>query len=307
MVPVQAGSLRKEILFRFYLSKVKQQIRSIAKDPKIWFLDTRPHRNSPWGKTQQYASTFNLTPLGDLNLIAEPEGRLRFDSIGSLFSALEFAIASKDTHLLYILCRTILEASAFGVWVFDPRVSAEERLLRGLLLRKSALADQIKPNKWWLSDDFPFALDSDEIEEAREFQDAANSMLDDLDNAVAAIVDDMDAKSIPLEGNGRSAPTKTDRIRELLYEDMEFYVGLEVYSNLSGIAHAQVPYMFDTWTVKDQQVSVGILAFLIYPFIAIAALRFCLAKRADCWGVDFDATGFLQLLKTLAGAIELDF
>ena len=295
MTPVRAKPTSRLPWVKILTWDIWLRMKVLHGDPDVWLPEwdtTAPNVDSPWGQTMAYES--GLAPLGVTRVIhvAKAEGSERLHTTRDFFAVLPSVVRTQNVYALHVLCRATIEACAFASWVFDPRAEAAERLLRGLLLKEQAMREHLRSLRQQ-EDDPSNRSDAAYLSDIAQAQDAADAFLEEIKKAIRAIRDDASAR----EGTQpASVPTASNRVREMLVDDMGLPQGSDAYQRLSGVVHASPTAIAATWDPEADRPSVGYFAFLEHLHLALSSIDFCLENRAACWGESPKGAGLHKII-----------
>ena len=302
MTPVRAKPTSRLPWVKILTWDIWLRMKVLHGDPDVWLPEwgtTAPNADSPWGQTLAYES--GLAPLGATRVIhvAKAEGSERLHTTRDFFAVLPSAVRTRNVYALHVLCRATIEACAFASWVFDPRAEAAERLLRGLLLKEQAMREHLRSLRQQ-EDDPSNRSDAAYLSDIAQAQGAADAFLEEIKKAIRTIRDD------PAAGGTQraSVPTASNRVREMLVDDMGLPQGSDAYHRLSGVVHASPTAIAATWDPEADRPSVGYYAFLEHLHLALSSIDFCLENRAACWGESPKGTGLHKIIHRIERIIR---
>ena len=185
-------------------------------------------------------------------------------AVHDYFAVVRTAMSSRRVYSLYVICRSTIEACAFATWVFDPTAEPAERLLRGLQLRQQSLVKHLKSMRTLLEDPHG-ELHSGELAHITRAQSRTEFHLDAIKATIRDIGIAHEPASKPPPERPRHVPSATQRIDEMLCDEMEMPNGLDAYHRMSGVAHSEPIAIFATWNFDGGQAVHRLLQFLGVP------------------------------------------
>ena len=257
-----------------------------------------PTKGSPWEQTQVYASGLAQFDAGSVVDVANLEARARIDAVHDYFAVMRTAMSNRRVYSLYAICRSTIEACAFATWVFDPAAEPAERLLRGLQLRRRSLGAHLKSLRTLLDDPYG-ELDSGDLADIAQAQSRTESHLDEIKATIQDIRTDHEPANKPPLERPRHIPSATQRIREMLCDEMEMPNGLDAYHRMSGVAHSESIAIFATWNFDGDKLSIDYFSFLEFLHLAVCSIDFSLERRSTCWGQSYKRTRLDKIIRRL--------
>ena len=224
------------------------------------------------------------------------------DAVHDYFAVLRMAMSNRRVYSLYAICRSTIEACAFATWVLDPDAEPAQRLLRGLLLTKQSLDKQLRSLRELQEDPYG-ELGSDGLAGLAETLSQTDSHLDEVNGAIEDVCAAHESAGPPPTRSLR-VPSATQRIREMLCDDMGMLQGSDAYHRMSGVAHSDPLAILATWNFAEDRVSIGYYSFLEFLHLAVCSIDFSLQQRATCWGQPYKSAGLRKVIRRLEGVIE---
>ena len=300
MTPVKSkGALRRaHVMLRRW--EIGLRMREAHGDPDIWLLESKaPAARSPWSDTRTHPGAATQAGPGSAVEVVESEARLRVYAVHDYFVALRTTTGTRSAYSLYVMCRATIEACAFATWVFDPAARPEERLLRGLRLAAEPLRRRLKPLEAMESDATGFWGEDFRADRASA-KNRALVYQHNIERAIQSI------HAEPQKSDGHSSrepsrvPSASQRVREMLCDEMDLPQGLDAYHRMSGVAHSEALAIIGTWNWDTKRPSIDYFSFLEFLHLALCAVAFMLERRAACWGENCK----LKKLHKVIGRVE---
>ncbi len=300
MTPVKTKPISRRVLVEFRMWEIGRRMKELHSNPDVWLLESpTPSVGSPWEQTQTFGRNFvRVGPLS-LGQLANLEGELRLEAAQDYFAGLRSTARTRSVYSVYVLSRSTIEACAFAAWVFDTGVKPGERLLRGLLLRKKSL-EQILRSFQAVAREWSNELDSEYLAEMDRAKNEANAQLRDVKRAIRGIHVGLEATTEP----SLKVPGSTERIREMLFDEMDMPQGIDAYHRMSGVAHSEAVAITSTWNLDGGKPSIDYYDFLIYLHLALCSIDFSLARRAACWGATHKSSRLHKIIGRVEGIID---
>ena len=298
MMPVKTKPVWRRIWVKVLMWEIAVRMRELHGNPDVWFLASpTPAKGSPWEQTQTYGS--GLVQFDDSSVVdaAQLEARARIDAVHDYFAVMRTAMSNRRVYSLYAVCRSTIEACAFATWVFDPAAEPAERLLRGLHLRKRSLGAHLKSLRKLLEDPHG-ELDSVDLADITRAMSETESHLVEMKGAIRDICAAQDPTNKPPE-RPRHLPSATQRIREMLCDEMEMPQGVDAYHRMSGVAHSESVAIFATWNFDEDKLSIDYFSFLEFLYLAVCSIDFSLERRSTCWGQSYKRTRLDKIIRRL--------
>ena len=303
ITPVKTRPISRRIWVKLRMWEVGLRMKEVHGNPDVWFLESqRPSDDSPWEQTQVHGRSFARLSSVSVSQLAKAEGELRLELIHDYFAGLRAVARTRCVYSLYVVCRSTIEACAFTTWVYNPRVQPGERILRGLLLREQSLKQQLKLLR---------VLEqghSGKYAGDREYTATAKievkHHLCKTELAIQGISTGLESTMGPELKRSRAVPNKTDRIRELLIDELDLPQGLDAYRRLSGVAHSDSLAIVQTWNSDKGKPSIDYYDFLVYFHLALCSINFSLAQRASCWGATHNSSGLDKIVDRVERIID---
>ena len=303
MTPVHAKPSSRLMWAKMLTWDIWLRMKALHGDLDVWLPEwatTAPDVDSPWGQTLAYESGLAPLEVGRVIHVVKAEGSERLHTTHDFFAVLRSAVRSRSVYALYVLCRATIEACAFASWVFDPRAEAAERLLRGLLLRKQAMCRHTRSLRQQANDPANKS-DAAYLSDIAKARSAADAFLAEIERTIRAISDDPSAMQRP---QPVSVPTMTDRVREMLVDDMDLPQGSDAYHRLSGVVHTRPTAIAATWDSEMDRPSVSYGTFLGYLHLTLCSMDFSLENRAACWGENHKGAGLHKIIRRIERVIR---
>ena len=294
ITPVKPVSSWRRIWMRLHPWGIAIRMKEVHGNPDVWFTEsTSPKDGSPWALTDGYVNSCEVPEAEHLIYAVKSEGEYRIEAMQDFFAGMQTAMRTRQVYSLYVLSRATIEASAFAVWVYDPAIEPEERVLRGLLLR----AEHLKHETRTLNKDLQAGLAFDKA--AQDYLEELTKLETKIGRAIQQTSADLQSRTSATPC--RAVPSKTRRIREMLHEDMKMPYGFDAYHRLSGVAHSQALAIADIWNLSQKRPFIDYFDFLAYLHLAVCCIDFSLERRSACWGETYKA----PRLRTLIARLEL--
>ena len=304
MMPVKTKPTSRRLWVKIPMWEIGLRMRVLHGDPDVWFtVSHEPADGSPWGQTRAYSC--GLAPVGSTSVryIVEPEAQLRLDAVHDYFVALRTAMAGRRVYSLYVMCRSTIEACAFAAWVFDPEAEPSERLLRGLMLTEQSFDQRLKSLRQF-DRRCPGELDSAYLSDVARATSEVETRLGEIKRAVGGIRADIASTKDPADKRSVAVPSSTDRVSEMLVEDIGMPQGWDAYHRLSGVAHSEGIAISGTWNMDGRKPSIDYYSLLEYLHLALCSVAFSLGRRAACWGEPHKSAGLEKIIKRIEHVIE---
>ena len=303
MMPVKTKPTFRRIRVKIAMWEIAVRMREQHGNPDVWLLESpTPTDNSPWEQTRAYTNGASQLSVGSVIDVVEVEARTRLNAVHDHFAVLRMAMSTRRVYSLYAICRSTIEACAFATWVFDPAAEPAERLARGLLLTKQSLDTRLKSLRELQGDPYG-ELDSDDLADLAKARSQTESHHNEVKGAIEDIRAAYEPTNRPRERSLR-VPSPTQRIREMLCEDMGMPQGLDAYHRMSGVAHSEPIAIIATWNFNEDKPSIDYYSFLEFLHLAVCSIHFNLERRAACWGQSYKSAGLLKIIRRLEAVIE---
>ena len=301
MTAVKAKPVLRHIRVKFLVWGIALRMRLLHEEPDVWFtLSTAPAEGSPWAQTRAYGSGVGQIDSGSVIPVVEAEAQLRLDAVQDYFVGLRGAMWTRSVYSLHALCRSTIEACAFAAWVFDPDAAPAERLLRGLMLRKQWLHKHQRALVRMAEAGSCGEWGSDHLADIARASRVTETHLGDVQRAIEDVHVDLGSVS----GLSSEVPSKTERIGEMLVNDIEMPQGVDAYHRLSGVAHSAAGAIFCTWSVDEGRPSIDYYSFLEPLHLALSSIHFSMERRAACWGETHKSAGLARIIERLERILE---
>ena len=298
MTPVKTKPISRHIRVKFLMWGIALSMRRLWRDLDVWLtVSTAPADGSPWAQTRAYGSGVGQIDSGSVVHVAGAEAQLRLDAVHDYFVGLRGAMWTRSVYSLHALCRSTIEACAFAAWVFDPGAAPAERHLRGLMLREQWLDDHRKALDRMVGAGRPGELDVADIAQARS---VTAIDLSDVQRVIEGVRVDLASMS----GLSSQVPAKTQRVGEMLVDDMGMPQGADAYHRLSGVAHSAPGAIFGTWNLDGGRPSIDYYSFLEPLHLALCSIHFGMERRAICWGETHKDAGLVRIIRRLERILE---
>lgn len=301
MTPVKTKPVLRNIRVKFLVWGIALRMRLLHDQSDVWFTaSTTPADGSPWAQTRAYSSGVGLIDSGSVIHVAEAEAQLRLDALQDYFVGLRGAMWTRSVYSLHALCRSTIEACAFAAWVFDPDAAPAERLLRGLMLRGQWLHEHQRALVKMTEAGRRGELGSDHLADIARARSVTETHLGDVQGVIEGVRVDLGSVS----GLSSEVPSKTERIGEMLVNDMEMPQGVDAYHRLSGVAHSAAGAIFSTWSMDRGRPSIDYYSFLEPLHLALSSIHFSMERRAFCWGETHKGAGLARIIERLERILE---
>lgn len=299
MMPVRTKSIWRRIRVKVLMWEIAQRMRELHGNPDVWFLASpTPTKGSPWEQTQVYGSGLAQFDSVSVVDVVKLEARARIDAVHDYFAVMRTAMSNRRVYSLYAICRSTIEACAFATWIFDPAAEPAKRLLRGLQLRKRSLGAHLKALRKLLEDPYG-ELDSDDRADITQAKNQTEAHLDDIKRAIRDIRAAHEPANKPPLERPLHIPSATQRIREMLCDEMEMPQGVDAYHRMSGVAHSESIAIFATWNFDEDKLFIDYFSFLEFLHLAVCSIDFSLERRATCWGQSYKRTKLDKIIRRL--------
>lgn len=280
------------------------RMKELHGNPDVWLLESQePTNGSPWEQTMAYGRGFAKVGPVSLSQLAKAEGHLRLEAALDYFAGLRATARTRSVYSLYVMCRSTIEACAFAAWVFDPEVQPGERLLRGLLLRKQSLEQVLKSYRA-IERDLSDELDSEYVADMAGLKIGAKTQLLDIKRAIRGVRTGTEPTTEQLLERSQNVPSSTERIRKMLFDDMDMPQGIDAYHRMSGVAHSEALAITGTWNLDGGRPSIDYYDFLVYLHLALCSIDHSLTRRAACWGETYKSSGLHKIIARVERVIE---
>ena len=303
MIPVKTKPIFRHIRAKITIREIAVRMREQHDNPDVWMLESpTPTTNSPWEQTRAHTHGASQLRVGSVIDVVEVEARTRLNAVHDYFAVLRMTMSTRRVYSLYAICRSTIEACAFITWVFDTNAEPAERLLRGLLLTKQSLDARLKALRELQRDPYD-EFDSDALADLATAKKRADAFLDEVKGAI----EDIHAAHEPTNktpARSLRIPSPTQRIREMLCDDMGMPHGLDAYHRMSGVAHSESLAIIATWNFDEDKPSIDYYSFLEFLHLAVCSIHFSLERRAYCWGQSYKSAGLLKIIRRLEAVIE---
>ena len=290
---------------KFVMREIGLRMREVHGNPDVWLLESKaPAADSPWEQTRAYGDGLGqVGPLG-VTQIVDAEARLRIDMLQDYFVGLRATMQTRRVYSLHVLCRSAIEACAFSAWIFDPNVDPAERALRGILLGRQSLEEHQRSLKRELDGPHSDKSEPEYLLDVGRAKDVVEGHLSEMESALQEVRVDIMSRDERQVAPSVKVPSATQRVRELLCDDMELPQGSDAYHRLSGITHSSSIGILGTWNMDDGKPFIDYYTFLTHLHLALCAITFSLERRAACWGDTYKSTGLNRIIGRLERVIE---
>ena len=304
MTPIKTSPVWRRIWVRFLMWEVGLRMRVVHGDPDVWLsASAAPADGSPWSRTRAQASSAPRVDPGGVAGVVEAEAKLRIDAVHDYFVGLRSAMRTRSVYSLHVMCRSTIEACAFSAWIFDPAAEPAERLLRGLLLRRQSLGTWLKTLEA-MEGGLSGELDAGDLSEISRARSQTHEHIVEVKRAIRSIRADLESRNGALPERSLRVPSATERIREVLCDDMGLPQGFDAYPRMSGIAHSRSIAIMGTWNLDRGKPSIDYFSFLEFLYLAVGSIDFILGRRAACWGETHKSAGLHKILDRVEHIIE---
>ena len=301
MTPVKTKPVLGHIRVKFLVRGIALRMRLLHKQLDAWYTaSTAPADGSPWAQTRAYGSGVGQIDFGSATHVVDAEAQLRLDAVHDYFVGLRGAMWTSSVYSLHALCRSTIEACAFAAWVFDPDAAPEERLLRGLMLREQWLHKHHKTLVRMAEAGRRGEWGSEHLSDIARASSVTETHLGDVQRTIEDVRVDLGWVS----GLSSEVPYKTERIREMLVNDMEMPQGVDAYHRLSGVTHSAAGAILSTWSVDRGRPSIDYYSFLEPLHLALCSIHFSMGRRAFCWGETHKGAGLVRIIERLERVLE---
>ena len=303
ITPVKTRPISRRIWVKLRMWEVGLRMKELHGNPDVWLLESpRPSDGSPWEQTQVHGRGFAKLASASVSQLAKAEGELRLELIHDHFAGLLAVTRTRCVYSLYVICRSTIDACAFTTWVYNPRVKPGERILRGLLLREQALKQQLKLLRD-LEQGHSGKYPGDRAYTATAKIEAKHHLCE-IERAIQGIRTGLESTMGQARKRSHTVPNKTDRIREMLIDELDLPQGLDAYRRLSGVAHSESLAIVQTWNSDRGKPSIDYYDFLVYFHLALCSIKFSLEQRASCWGVTHNSSGLDKIVDRVERIID---
>ena len=297
MTPVKTKPISRRVWVKLRMWGIGLRMKELHGNPDVWFLESpKPTDGSPWEQTQTYGRSFAKVGLVSVSLLAKAEGQLRLEAIQDYFAGLRAVTRTRSVYSLYVMCRSTIEACAFAAWVFDPQIQPGERILRGLLLREDSLKQILKSIRA-IEREHSDEIESGYLADMATAKIEATHHLQEVKRAIRGIRAGPEATARPSLERSHTVPSSTQRIREMLVDDMDMPQGFDAYHRMSGVAHSEALAITGTWNLDGGKPSIDYYDFLVYLHLALCSIDHSLTRRAACWGETYKSSGLRKLIE----------
>ena len=301
MTPVKTKPISRRIRVKFLMWGIALRMKLLPTDSDVWLtVSTAPVDGSPWAQTRAYGSGVGEIDSGSVMHVAEAEAQFRLDAVHDYFVGLRGAMWTRSVYSLYALCRSTIEACAFAAWVFDPDAAPAERLLRGLMLKEQWLHDHQKALDRMVEAGRRGDLDADYLADIDRARSVTETDLGDVQRVIEGVRVDLASMS----GLSSQVPSKTQRVGEMLVDDIGMPQGADAYHRLSGVAHSAAGAISGTWNLDGGRPSIDYYSFLEPLHLALCSIHFGMERRAACWGETHKGAGLLRIIERLERILE---
>ena len=301
MTPVKTKPISRRVRVKFLMWGIALSMRRLWRDLDVWLtVSTAPADGSPWAQTRAYGSGVGQIDSGSVVHVAGAEAQLRLDAVHDYFVGLRGAMWTRSVYSLYALCRSTIEACAFASWVLDPDAAPEERLLRGLMLREQWLHEHQKALSRMVKAGRCGHLDADYLADIARARSVTETDLGDVRRVIKGVRVDLASMS----GLSSQVPSKTQRVGEMLVDNIGMPQGVDAYHRLSGVAHSAPGAIFGTWNLDGGRPSIDYYSFLEPLHLALCSIHFGMERRAACWGETHKGAGLLRIIERLERILE---
>lgn len=284
MTPIKSKGALRRVHVTLRRWEIGLRMRELHGDPAIWLLESKaPTDGSPWGHTRACPGAARQVGPGSAVEVVESEARMRVYAVHDYFVGLRAATGARSPYSLYVMCRAVIEACAFATWVFDPAAQPEERLLRGLHLAKEPLRRRLRSLEAMESDATGF-WGEDFLSDVASASNQASDYQNNIERAVQGIHAELEKADERTSRGSSRVPMASQRVREMLCDEMELPQGLDAYHRMSGVAHSEALAIIGTWNWDTKRPSIDYFSFLEFLHLALCAVDFMLERRAVCWG-----------------------
>ena len=301
MTPVKTKPIPRHIRVKLLTWEIAVRMKRLWRDLDVWLtVSTAPADGSPWAQTRAYGSGVGQVDSGSVVDVAGAEAQLRLDAVHDYFVGLRGAMWTRSVYSLYALGRSTIEACAFASWVLDPDAAPEERLLRGLMLREEWLQEHQKALSRMVGAGRCGDLDADYLADIDRARSETKTHLRDVQRAIEDVRADLGSRS----GLPSRVPSKTERVGEMVVDDLELPQGVDAYHRLSGVAHSAAGAILGTWNVDGGRPSIDYYSFLEPLHLALCSIHFGMERRAICWGETHKDAGLVRIIRRLERILE---
>lgn len=299
MVPVKTRPTLRRIWVKFLMWEIAVRMREQHGNPDVWLLESpEPIDGSPWQQTRACGS--GVAELGVVSVVdvATVEARTRLNAAHDYFGGLRTAMSNRRAYSLHALCRSTIEACAYTTWILDPEAEPAERLLRGLLLAERSLGTRLDSLRKLQQD--PYGdLDSDDRTDVARAISQTQTHRGEVKRAIKDVRATHEPPRVPSPQRSLRVPSRTQRVREMLCNEMKMPQGLDTYHRMSGVAHSDPIAIIATWTFNGDKPSIDYFSFLEFLYLAVCSIDFSLERRAACWGQSYKRTGLIRIIRRL--------
>lgn len=305
LIPVKTKPFSRQIWVKFVMREIGLRMREVHGNPDVWLLESKaPAANSPWEQTRAYGDGLGQAGSLDVTPVVDAEAQLRIGVLQDYFVGLRATMQTRRAYSLHVLCRSAIEACAFSAWIFDPGIDPAERALRGILLRRQSLEEHLRSLKRELKSPHPDKSEPENLLDVDRAKNVTEGHLSEMEWALQEVSADIKAKDERQVASSVEVPSATQRVRELLCDDMELPQGSDAYHRLSGVTHSNSIGILGTWNIDDGKPFIDYYTFLTYLHLALCAITFSLERRAACWGDTYKSTGLNKIIGRLERVIE---
>lgn len=300
MIPVKSSGAWRRLGIMLRRWEIWLRMRELHHDPDMWFTESKvPEYGSPWDRSRSHPCA--ELPVGTARVIdvAEAEARLRLEAVHDYVGVLGTAAQTRRAYSLYVMCRSIIEACAFSTWVFNPGVGPTERLLRGLALREQSLGSHLRSLRS-MQDDDSHQRNPDERQDIERARSEVATQMADIERIAGTVCDELGSTSAEMP----KRPSRTQRVREMLCDDMDLPQGFDAYHRMSGVAHSDAIGIIGTWSPDSGKPSIDYYSFLSPFHLALCSIQFALEQRGACWGETHTGTKLHKIIARVERIIE---
>lgn len=173
------------------------------------------------------------------------------------------------------------------------------RVLRGLQLRAEHLNHEMRTLNQVLPERHTDEGYQDDLPEVTKLKAR-------IDRAVQQAHTDLQSRTRQASTAVPSMPSATQRVQEMLHDDMELPQGFDAYHRLSGVVHSQAVAISNTWNLSKAKPFIDYFDFLLYLHLAVCSIDFCLERRSACWGESHKPPRLRTLIRRLEHMISVE-
>lgn len=304
MTPVKSGTVARRAWVRFRLWEIRLRMWEQYGEADVWFPESyEPLPGSPWSETSTHElAEAQVGPLSVMSAV-NAEAKLRVEAVQDYFAGLQALTRTRSVYSLHVLSRSVIEACAFASWLFDPEAEPVHRLLRGLMLRKEALAKSSKSLGALAKDAFEES-DSDYRAQVVEARDDAAERISEIELVIERLRSDRQQAAVTQPGLPIQVPSTTKRVREMLCDEMQMPQGFDAYHRMSRVAHSEAIGIIGTWNANWKKPSIDYFDMLEFSHLALCSIDFTLERRAQCWGETRNSARLRKIIDRVERIIE---